>query len=83
MIHAQYLLFLEKWIAMQLIKKLHTFKKPEVPLLQNPSLDCNLSQLNPVHNLAPFSKFLSSHIHLDLPRGLFPSDVPTKIFMHL
>ena len=39
-----------------------------------------LSQLNPVHNPTSWRSLpiLSSHLHLGLPNGLFPSDLPSK-----
>ena len=62
------------------------------PILRNPKVRYRvykspppfpvLSQIDPVHDPQPTSwrsiLILSSHLHLGLPRGLFPSVLPTK-----
>jgi hypothetical protein len=51
---------------------------------KNPQLVVILSQINPVHTTTfYFPKailILSTHVHIDLPNGLFPSGFPTEIY---
>ena len=37
----------------------------------------------PLHSSSCSSNILSSHLSLGLPSGLFPSGLPTKLFMHI
>jgi hypothetical protein len=39
------------------------------------------THMNPVHIFPPyFPKIFSSHLHVGVPRGLYSSRIPTKIF---
>jgi hypothetical protein len=53
-----------------------------LPCSQEPPPVPILNQMNLIHTLQPYvpkiSLILSSHLHLSLPSGLFPSDFPTK-----
>jgi hypothetical protein len=50
---------------------------------KGPRLVPILSQINPIHTIHPLSLrsilILSTHLHLGLPSGLFPSGFPTNI----
>jgi hypothetical protein len=52
---------------------------------KNPPLVPILSQMNPVHSLPSYIRFmqLSSHLGLGLPSGLLPSRFPNNSCMHL
>jgi hypothetical protein len=42
-------------------------------------------QVNPAHALIPYSRYVlesSSHLCLDLPSGIVPAGIPTKILTH-
>jgi hypothetical protein len=76
---------LEKLTGLQIVKKFPAFMEPEVHYrIRNcPSPVPILSQLDPAHTPTHPTFWrpiliLSSHLHLGLPSGLFPSGFPTK-----
>ena len=74
---------LEKLTGSQLVKKFCILWNPNIHycIHRCPPV-CILSQIDPVRtptsNFLKMHLILSSHLHLDLPSGVFPSGFPTK-----